>query len=165
MNAQGNSPPEGATGPSIFTRIIRGEIPGRFVWRDDLVVAILTIAPIRPGHTMVIPIEEVDHWLDVPATTWARVGEVSQAIGSAQMEAFKPARIGSMILGMEVPHCHVHLVPIDNERDLSFANADATVSDEAQDASAEAIRAALRAAGHTACLPDSNGEGPTGRAS
>ena len=165
MNAQGNSPPAGATGPSIFTRIIRGEIPGRFVWRDDLVVAILTIAPIRPGHTMVIPIEEVDHWLDVPATTWARVGEVSQAIGSAQMEAFKPARIGSMILGMEVPHCHVHLVPIDNERDLSFANADATVSDEAQDASAEAIRAALRAAGHTACLPDSNGEGPTGRAS
>ena len=165
MNAQGNSPPEGATGPSIFTRIIRGEIPGRFVWRDDLVVAILTIAPIRPGHTMVVPIEEVDHWLDVPATTWARVGEVSQAIGSAQMEAFKPARIGSMILGMEVPHCHVHLVPIDNERDLSFANADATVSDEAQDASAEAIRAALRAAGHTACLPDSNGEGPTGRAS
>lgn len=165
MNAQGNSPPAGATGPSIFTRIIRGEIPGRFVWRDDLVVAILTIAPIRPGHTMVIPIEEVDHWLDVPATTWARVGEVSQAIGSAQMEAFKPARIGSMILGMEVPHCHVHLVPIDNERDLSFANADATVSDEAQDASAEAIRAALRAAGHTACVPDSNGEGPTGRAS
>ena len=165
MNAQGNSPPAGATGPSIFTRIIRGEIPGRFVWRDDLVVAILTIAPIRPGHTMVVPIEEVDHWLDVPATTWARVGEVSQAIGSAQMEAFKPARIGSMILGMEVPHCHVHLVPIDNERDLSFANADATVSDEAQDASAEAIRAALRAAGHTACLPDSNGEGPTGRAS
>lgn len=165
MNAQGNSPPEGATGPSIFTRIIRGEIPGRFVWRDDLVVAILTIAPIRPGHTMVVPIEEVDHWLDVPATTWARVGEVSQAIGSAQMEAFKPARIGSMILGMEVPHCHVHLVPIDNERDLSFANADATVSDEAQDASAEAIRAALRAAGHTACVPDSNGEGPTGRAS
>jgi len=135
------------------------------VWRDDLVVAILTIAPIRPGHTMVVPIEEVDHWLDVPATTWARVGEVSQAIGSAQMEAFKPARIGSMILGMEVPHCHVHLVPIDNERDLSFANADATVSDEAQDASAEAIRAALRAAGHTACVPDSNGEGPTGRAS
>ncbi|MCB0952408.1 MAG: HIT family protein [Microthrixaceae bacterium] len=165
MNAQGNSPPAGATGPSIFTRIIRGEIPGRFVWRDDLVVAILTIAPIRPGHTMVVPIEEVDHWLDVPATTWARVGEVSQAIGSAQMEAFKPARIGSMILGMEVPHCHVHLVPIDNERDLSFANADATVSDEAQDASAEAIRAALRAAGHTACVPDSNGEGPTGRAS
>lgn len=165
MNAQGNSPPAGATGPSIFTRIIRGEIPGRFVWRDDLVVAILTIAPIRPGHTMVVPIEEVDHWLDVPATTWARVGEVSQAIGSAQMEAFKPARIGSMILGMEVPHCHVHLVPIDNERDLSFANADPTVSDEAQDASAEAIRAALRAAGHTACLPDSNGEGPTGRAS
>ncbi|MEZ5268411.1 MAG: hypothetical protein R2789_07565 [Microthrixaceae bacterium] len=93
------------------------------------------------------------------------MGEVSQAIGSAQMEAFKPARIGSMILGMEVPHCHVHLVPIDNERDLSFANADATVSDEAQDASAEAIRAALRAAGHTACVPDSNGEGPTGRAS
>ncbi|MEZ5268412.1 MAG: HIT family protein [Microthrixaceae bacterium] len=72
MNAQGNSPPEGATGPSIFTPNHPGEIPGRFVWRDDLVVAILTIAPIRPGHTMVIPIEEVDHWLDVPATTWAR---------------------------------------------------------------------------------------------
>lgn len=139
--------------PSIFTRIVTGELPGRFVWRDDDVVAFLTISPIRPGHTMVVPVEQIDHWLDVPAPLWARMAEVQQLVGSAIMEAFRPARVGTMVLGMEVPHCHVHLVPIDHEADLSFANADPSASAAALDVAADAIRSALRAAGHGDHVP------------
>jgi histidine triad (HIT) family protein len=135
--------------PSVFTMIIDGRIPGRFVWRDDHVVAFLTIAPIRPGHTLVVPIAQIDHWTDLPADVWARVSEVQLAVGTALMEAFRPARVGAIIAGMEVPHCHVHLVPIDHESDLSFANADPDVPAEELDDVAERIRAALRAAGHT----------------
>lgn len=145
---------EGDVTPSVFARIISGELPGRFVWRDDEVVAFLTISPIRPGHTMVVPVAQIDHWLDVPPPLWARMAEVQQHVGNAIMAAFAPARIGTMILGMEVPHCHVHLVPIDHEADLSFANADPTVSPEALDAAAEAIRAELRIAGHRERVPD-----------
>jgi diadenosine tetraphosphate (Ap4A) HIT family hydrolase len=139
--------------PSVFTRVINGELPGRFVWRDDIAVAMLTIAPIRPGHTMVIPIQQVNSWLDVPPDTWSHMGVVQQAVGSALMDAFSPVRVATAILGLEVPHCHVHLVPIDRESDLSFANADPNVSGEQQDASAEAIRVALRAAGHAEHVP------------
>lgn len=135
--------------PSVFTMIIDGRIPGRFVWRDDQVVAFLTIAPIRPGHTLVVPVQQIDHWTDVPPELWARVSEVQLAVGQALMEAFRPTRVGSIIAGMEVPHCHVHLVPIDHESDLSFANAAPDTPAEELDEVAERIRAALRAAGHT----------------
>jgi len=148
------SDPSGPVDPSVFTLIIRGEIPGRFVWRDDDVVAFLTIGPIRPGHTLVVPVEQIDHWTDVPAPLWARIGEVQQAIGAALMAAFTPVRVGSIIAGLEVPHCHVHLIPIDAESDLSFANVDPDPSPEAMDAAAERIRTALRAAGHGAHVPD-----------
>lgn len=141
--------------PSVFTRVITGDLPGRFVWRDDLVVAMLTIAPIRPGHTMVIPIQQIDSWLDLPPDIWAHMGVVQQAVGSAMMAAFSPVRVATAVLGLEVPHCHVHLVPINRESDLSFANADPNASAEQQDASAEAIRVALRTAGHTEHVPDS----------
>lgn len=150
MDAQ---PSHGHPEPSVFTRVINGELPGRFVWRDDLVVAMLTIAPIRPGHTMVIPIQQVDSWLQVPPAVWAHMGVVQQAVGSAIMEAFSPVRVATAILGLEVPHCHVHLVPIERESDLSFANADPHAPASQQDASAEMIRVALRAAGHTEHVP------------
>lgn len=143
----------------MFTRIIRGEFPGRFVWRDDTVVAFLTIAPIQPGHTLVVPIEQVDHWLDVEPALWAHMAEVQQAIGRAQMTAFRRTRIATIVAGLEVPHCHVHLVPIDSESDISFAKADPSVPDAEQDASAASIRAALRDAGHGPYVP---GEPPAG---
>lgn len=133
--------------PTVFTRIIRGELPGRFVWRDDEVVAFLTIAPIRPGHTLVVPIRQVDHWVDVDAALWSRISTVQHEVGRALMDAFSPERVGVMIAGLEVPHCHVHLVPIDTEGDLSFANADPAASAEALDDAADRIRAALRARG------------------
>ncbi len=133
---------------TLFTKIIDGDIPGRFVWRDDEVVAFLTINPITPGHALVVPRAEVDHWLDLPAPVAARCFAVAQAIGQAQMDAFSPTRVGLMIAGLEVPHTHLHLIPIDSEGDLSFSKADPSPDPAALDDAAERLRTALRAAGH-----------------
>jgi histidine triad (HIT) family protein len=128
---------------SLFTRIIDGEIPGRFVLRDDRCVAFLTIAPIRPGHTLVVPIAEVDHWLDLDPELAAHLMTVAQRIGKAQVQAFGAERVGLMIAGLEVPHTHLHVLPIRSEADLDFANADSNASGEALDAAADQLRAAL----------------------
>ena len=128
---------------TLFTKIIDGELPGRFVWRDDRVVAFLTIAPLKPGHVLVVPIEEVDHWIDLEPNLLAHLMEVSQVIGRAVDRAFSPEKVGMMIAGLEVPHVHVHVVPMTSVRDLDFANADSNPSDESLDEAAELIRAAL----------------------
>lgn len=140
--------------PSVFSLIIRGDLPGQFVWRDDEVVAFMTIAPIRPGHVMVVPVEQIDHWIDVPAPLWSRMAEVQLALGAAVQEAFSPARVATAVVGMEVPHCHVHLVPVNAESELSFANADPSTPAEEIAAAAERIRSALREAGHGEHVPD-----------
>lgn len=135
------------TEPSVFTRIIAGEFPGRFVWRDPDVVAFLTIAPLRPGHTLVVPVRQIDHWTDVDEDLWLRMSSVQHTVGRALMDAFEPVRVGSIIAGLEVPHCHVHLVPIRSEADLDFARAEHSPDPDRLDADAERIRAALRAMG------------------
>ena len=132
---------------TLFTKIIDGDIPGRFVWRDDEVVAFLTINPITPGHTLVVPVAEVDHWLDLPPELAARCMTVAQVVGQAQMAAFAPARIGMIIAGLEVPHTHLHLIPIDTEADLSFAKADPSPDPVALDDAAARLRDALGATG------------------
>lgn len=129
---------------TLFTRIIDGELPGRFVWRDDEVVAFLTINPITPGHALVVPRAEVDHWVDLPAGLAQRLMAVAQVVGRAQMEAFAPTRVGMIIAGLEVPHTHLHLIPIDSEGDLSFAKADPSPDPAALDLAAERLRSALR---------------------
>ena len=139
--------------PTLFTKIIRGEIPGRFVWRDDRAVVFLTIAPIAPGHALVVPVEEVDHWVDLSPELAAHLMEVGRQVGGAQMASFSPARIGMIIAGLEVPHCHLHLIPIDSEADLSFAKADHSPDPAALDAAAERLRAALRDQGHGEVVP------------
>ncbi len=107
--------------PTIFSRIIEGELPGTFVWRDDLVVAFLSINPLKPGHTLVVPRVETDHWLDLDLAVAQHCMVVSQFIGKAQQAAFNPTRIALLILGMEVPHVHVHVLPIWAESDVNFA--------------------------------------------
>ena len=134
--------------PSLFTKIIRGELPGRFVWRDERAVGFLTVAPLRPGHTLVVPIEEVDHWLDLPPDLMQHLIAVAQKIGQAIQDAFQPEKVGLMIAGLEVRHVHRHLVPIQSLGDLDFARADAKASPEALDVAAERLRTALREAGH-----------------
>ena len=133
---------------SLFTKIIRGELPGRFVWRDERAVGFLTIAPLRPGHTLVVPVEEIDHWLDVPPELMQHLTLVAQRIGQAVQRVFRPEKVGLMIAGLEVHHVHLHVVPIKSLGDLDFAKADASASPESLDASAERLRAALREAGH-----------------
>jgi diadenosine tetraphosphate (Ap4A) HIT family hydrolase len=109
---------------TLFTRILAGELPARFVYRDAHTAAFLTIAPIRPGHTLVVPVAEVDDWLDLPPDTLAALTATSRRVGAAIKDVFQPRRVALMLVGLEVPHCHVHLVPITDESQLSFALAD-----------------------------------------
>ena len=140
---------------SIFTRIIRGELPARFVWQDKLCVAFLSNRPLRPGHALVVPRAEVDHWLDAEPELLGHVMQTAQVIGKAQMVAFRPNRIGMMIAGLEVPHLHVHVVPIRGVHDLDFSNQDASPDPDAMDRAAASIRLELRALGFTeAAGPD-----------
>jgi histidine triad (HIT) family protein len=119
--------------PTLFSKIIEGELPGRFVYRDERCVAFLSINPLNPGHTLVVPIEEVDHWIDVDPDLAKHLMGVAHRVGRAQQEIWSPARVGLIIAGMEVPHTHLHVVPIWSEADLHFANADKDPSDESLD--------------------------------
>jgi histidine triad (HIT) family protein len=138
---------------TLFTKIIDGEIPGRFVWRDEQAVVFLTIAPIAPGHALVVPVAEVDHWIDLDAGLAGHLMDVARQVGRAQVRAFSPTRIGMIIAGLEVPHCHLHLIPIESEADLSFARADHDPDPDALDEAAERLRAALRDDGHGDVVP------------
>ncbi|EKF22282.1 HIT domain protein [Mycolicibacterium hassiacum DSM 44199] len=128
---------------SVFTKIIDGELPGRFVYEDDEVVAFLTIAPITQGHTLVVPRAEVDHWQDVDPALLNKVMGVAQLIGKAVVRAFNAQRAGVIIAGLEVPHLHVHVFPTNNLSDFGFANADPNPSPESLDEAQAKIKAAL----------------------
>jgi histidine triad (HIT) family protein len=144
--------------PTLFTRIIDGEIPGRFVWSDDRAVVFLTIAPMGRGHALVVPRAEVDHWVDLDAGVAAHLMTVAQTVGQAQVAAFSPTRVGLIIAGLEVPHTHLHVIPIDSEADLNFAKADHSPDPAELDAAARALREALRAAGHGDHVPAEPGD-------
>lgn len=133
--------------PTVFTHIIEGRIPGTFVWKDDRCVAFMTINPIADGHVLVVPREEIDHWVDCSPDLSAHLFAVAHEIGRAQMDAFACERIGLIVAGYEVPHTHLHVIPTSSMADLSFANAASTVEREELEAAAARIRAALRAAG------------------
>lgn len=133
--------------PTTFTRIIDGQIPGTFVWRDDQCVAFMSINPIAPGHTLVVPRTEVDHWIDCEPALAEHLYRVSHVIGRAQQAAFPCERVGLIVAGFEVPHTHIHVIPTRSMSDLSFANAAASASREELDANARAIRAQLRIMG------------------
>ena len=132
---------------TVFTRIIEGELPGTFVWRDEACAAFLSINPLAPGHTLVVPIAEIDHWLDVPAELQAHLFDVSRRIGEAQMRAFRPDRIGLVIAGFEVPHCHIHVCPVNSMADMNFARALPMASADDLAGPAAALLAELAAPG------------------
>ena len=133
---------------SIFTRIINDEIPGIFVWRDSRAVGLMDINPLAPGHVLVVPVDAVDHWLDLDVDVARHLTYVAQAIGRAQQEALNPARVGLMIAGFEVPHTHLHLVPMESMANLDFANRDPSPEPGSLAQNAEAIRDELRAMGY-----------------
>lgn len=134
--------------PSIFTRIIDGELPGHFVWRDEHAVAFLSINPLSPGHTLVVPRADVDHWLDLEPELARHLMDVARSVGRAIHDVFRPTKVGLMIAGLEVRHVHLHLSCIDRLHDLDFGNAATSVPAEELAANARRIRDRLRELGH-----------------
>ncbi len=132
---------------TMFTKIINGEIPGRFIWQDDDVVAFLTIAPITPGHTLVVPRREIEHWLQAEPELLSKVMAVAQTIGQAQEKAFDARRVGVLMEGYEVPHLHVHVWPTRSPADFDVKRVDLAPDPEAMDEAAQTLRDALRDAG------------------
>ena len=133
---------------TIFSRIIAGELPGRFVWRDEVCVAFLSINPLRPGHTLVVPVAEVDQWTDLDDGAATHLMSVAQAIGRVQRQVFAPERVGLIIAGYEIDHCHVHVIPTWTMGDFDFSKAAADPDPAELDDAAECLRQGLRAAGH-----------------
>ena len=130
---------------TIFTRIIRGEIPGTFVYKDEACVAFMSINPLADGHVLVVPKDEVDHWVDLSPYLSSHLFEVSHKISRALQNAFPCERVGLIIAGYEVNHCHIHLVPTTDMSQLNFANAATTVQRETLETNAEKIKTALAA--------------------
>lgn len=139
---------------SIFTRIINGEIPGRFVWRDSECVAFMDIQPISRGHLLVVPRQETDRWHDLPPQTAAHLFAVAHKIAAALDQLSERSRVGLMIAGFDVPHTHIHLMPADSMAQFDPKNADKNARPEDLDAMARKIRDALRALGHGTNVPE-----------
>lgn len=132
---------------TVFSKIIAGEIPGRIVYQDDTVAAFLTIEPVAYGHTLVVPVEEIDKWTDIPAELWSHMNEVAQNIGAVIVEKFNAERAGYLIAGFEVSHAHIHVFPANDMSGYTLSTAmrhDETDA-EKMDAAADTIREALRA--------------------
>lgn len=125
--------------PTLFTRIIEGELPGTFVWKDDLCVSFLTIEPLSEGHALVVPREEIDHWIDCPPDLRDHLFEVAATIGRAQHHVWQPEKIGLALLGLEVPHLHIHVLPVWGMHDLDFGRASATTTEALEEAAAKII--------------------------
>lgn len=108
---------------SVFTKIINGELPSYKIHEDELTISILTLDQVNPGHVLVIPKQEVNHWYDVPAEIFARVGLNAQNIAKAITAATGCPRVGTIVAGFEVPHYHLHLIPAWSIPDLDFKRA------------------------------------------
>lgn len=138
---------------SLFTKIIDGDIPGRFVWSDEQCVAFLTIEPLQPGHTLVVPREQIDQWVDVPEQLAAHLFEVARLVGLAQRTEFDAERIGLIIQGYEIPHTHLHIWPSASAADFDLGSADTSPDPEDLDAAARGLRAQLRSQGYADQVP------------
>lgn len=115
---------------SIFTRIIKGEIPCYRIAEDDRFIAFLDVRPLKPGHTLVVPKKEIDYIFDLDEKTLADMMLFARKVAVAMKEVIECRRIGVAVIGLEVPHAHVHLIPITKESDLLFTNPRLTPSPE-----------------------------------
>ncbi|WP_062988466.1 HIT family protein [Nocardia anaemiae] len=138
---------------SVFSAIIEGQLPGRFVWEDDEFVAFLTIAPVTQGHTLVVPRKEIDQWQDVDSDTFARLNGVAQKIGQAVRRAWNAPRAGLLIAGLEVPHLHVHVFPAFTMGNFDISSANPHPTPESLDEAQTKIKTALRDLGYAAHVP------------
>lgn len=138
---------------TVFTKIIQGELPGRFVWQDETCVGFLSIAPLAYGHALVVPRQEIDRWTDADADLVTHLMRVAHRIGKAQVEAFGSARAGLTIAGFEVEHLHVHVWPSNSMADHDFARVISAPDPDTMDEAAEKLRVALRLMGDAASVP------------
>ncbi|EME16966.1 HIT family protein [Rhodococcus qingshengii] len=138
--------------PSVFSAIINGDLPGRFVWEDKDVVAFLTIAPVTQGHVLVVPRAEVDQWQDVDPELFAKVTAVARNLGQAVRKAFDAPRSGLLIAGLEVPHLHVHVFPAYDMGNFDISGADTSPSPESLDEAQAKLKSALRDLGFEATV-------------
>lgn len=129
--------------PSIFTRIINREIPGYIVAEDDRYIAFLDINPLVVGHTLVVPKKEVDFIFDLDDDTLAGLNLFSKKVAQGIRKAIACKRVGVAVIGLEVPHTHVHLVPMNSMGDLNFTRAKLNPSKEELSAAAEKIKNAI----------------------
>jgi histidine triad (HIT) family protein len=128
--------------PSIFSRIVAGEIPAHRLSEDDRFLAFLDVRPIRPGHSLVVPKEEIDHFFDLPDGLLADLMVFAKPVANAIRSVTGAARVGCAVVGVEVPHAHLHLIPVDGVGDLDFRKASEAGQDDLA-AMAERIRAQL----------------------
>lgn len=138
---------------SVFTEIIAGNIPGRFVWADETCVAFGTHEPITDGHTLVVPRQEIAKFTDLDEETFSHLAIVAHRIGRAQEKVFGVPRAMMMIAGMEVPHVHLHVIPATSEADIRFENARSGLSDEQLDSAMEKVREGLVSLGYAEFVP------------
>jgi len=115
---------------SIFTKIAAGEIPSHKIAENDEFFAFLDINPVAKGHTLVIPKKEVDYLFDIEDEMLGRMMVFAKQVAKAMKSAMPCKRIGITVIGLEVPHAHIHLIPITNESDMSFSKEKLSVSQE-----------------------------------
>ena len=128
---------------TIFSRIIAGEIPCYKVAEDDKYFAFLDINPLVKGHTLVVPKQEVDYIFDLNDEDLAGMQVFAKKVALAIGKAFPCKKVGMAVLGLEVPHAHIHLIPMQREKDMLFSNPKLKLTDEEFRAVAEAIRSAF----------------------
>jgi len=128
---------------SIFTKIVQGEIPSYKIYEDDKFLVFLDAFPLAKGHTLVIPKEEIDYLFDLPDSLYQEMQMLAKKIALALKKAITCKRVGVAVLGLEVPHAHIHLVPMNSEADVNFKNPKLSFSPEEFVAIAEAIKAEL----------------------
>jgi histidine triad (HIT) family protein len=127
---------------TIFSKIVAGEIPAERLREDDDFLAFLDVRPIRTGHSLVIPKQEIDHFFDLPDDLLARLMVFAKPVANAIREETGAARVGCAVVGIEVPHAHLHLVPVDGAHDIDFRRAKEADPDDLK-AMAERLRARL----------------------
>ncbi len=128
---------------TIFSRIVAGEIPCYKVAENDKFFAFLDINPLVKGHTLVIPKQEVDYIFDLSDDDLAAMQLFAKQVAIAIKKAFPCIKVGQAVLGLEVPHAHIHLIPMQSEKDMLFSNPKLKLSDEEFRSIAEAIQATL----------------------
>ena len=116
--------------PSIFSKIISGEIPSYKIAENDDYIAFLDIFPLKKGHTLIVPKKEIDYIFDLDDTTLSGLLIFSKEVAHAIQKAIPCNRVGMSVIGLEVPHAHVHLIPINTTHDMNFSNPKLSLSKE-----------------------------------